>query len=116
LLGVPREDHENLRDWSQAIVHMYEQGVGDDTKKAAVQASTDFADYVRDVVEQRRAHPGDDLVSDLVAERDGTARLSDDELVATVVLLLNAGHEASVNVFGNGMHALLSHPEQLARV
>ena len=116
LLGVPREDHERLRDWSQGIVHMYEQGVGDDVKQAAVEASSAFADYVRGVVEQRRAHPGDDLVSDLVRERDGQARLSDVELVATVVLLLNAGHEASVNVFGNGMHALLSHPDQLARV
>lgn len=117
LLGVPREDHERLRDWSQGIVHMYEQGVGEQVKRDAVAASTAFADYVRDVVEARRAHPGDDLVSDLVAERDeGDARLSDDELVATVVLLLNAGHEASVNVFGNGMHALLSHPDQLERV
>ncbi|MGJ9413501.1 cytochrome P450 [Aeromicrobium sp. CF4.19] len=116
LLGVPREDHEKLRAWSQGIVHMYEQGVSEDVKADAVAASTAFADYVRDVLEQRRAHPGQDLVSDLVAEREGDARLSDDELVATVVLLLNAGHEASVNVFGNGMHALLSHPDQLGRV
>lgn len=116
LLGVPRDDHERLRDWSQAIVHMYEQGVGDDVRKAAVTASTEFADYVRDVVEQRRAHAGADLVSDLLAEKEGGKGFSDDELVATVVLLLNAGHEASVNVFGNGMHALLSHRDQLARV
>jgi cytochrome P450 len=68
------------------------------------------------VVAERRTKPGDDLISDLLAERDGTARLSDDELVASVILLLNAGHEASVNVFGNGLHALLTHPDQLRRV
>jgi cytochrome P450 len=116
LLGVPREDHVRLRDWSQAIVHMYEQGVGDDVRAAAVQASAAFADYVRDVVALRRRAPGEDLVSDLIAERESGKGFSDDELIATVVLLLNAGHEASVNVFGNGMHALLSHPAQQARV
>lgn len=116
LLGVPREDHERLRDWSQAIVHMYEQGVGDDVRAAAVRASSEFATYVRDVVALRRAEPGEDLVSDLLAEREEGKGFSDDELVATVVLLLNAGHEASVNVFGNGVHALLSHPDQQARV
>jgi cytochrome P450 len=116
LLGVPREDHVRLRDWSQAIVHMYEQGVGDDVREAAVIASREFADYVREVVALRRAEPGEDLVSDLIAEERDGENLSDDELVATVVLLLNAGHEASVNVFGNGMHALLSRPAELARV
>ncbi|KAA1374947.1 cytochrome P450 [Aeromicrobium fastidiosum] len=124
LLGVPRDDHTKLRDWSQAIVHMYEPGVGALTKAAAIEASTAFSDYVRGVVEQRRSSPGDDLITDLIAARDhghSSARdegskLSDDELVASVVLLLNAGHEASVNVFGNGFHALLEHPEQLRRI
>lgn len=116
LLGVPREDHARLRDWSQAIVHMYEPGVGALTKAAAIDASTAFSDYVRDVVEQRRSAPGDDLITDLIAARDDGSKLSDDELVASVVLLLNAGHEASVNVFGNGFHALLEHPDQMARL
>lgn len=116
LLGVPREDHERLRDWSQAIVHMYEQGVDASVRRAAVTASEEFAAYVRDVVDRRRHEPGDDLVTDLLAEREQGRGFTDDELVATVVLLLNAGHEASVNVFGNGLHALLSHPDQLTRV
>ncbi|WP_229051742.1 cytochrome P450 [Aeromicrobium sp. Leaf350] len=121
LLGFPRTDHELLRDWSQAIVHMYESDVDDATRAAAVEASVSFAAYVREVVEHRRRTPGDDLVTDLVAARDdadggGGQKLSDDELVATVVLLLNAGHEASVNTFGNGLVALLGHPEQEARV
>lgn len=116
LLGVPREDHVRLRDWSQAIVHMYEPNVGALTKKAAIEASTAFSDYVRGVVELRRSAPGDDLITDLIEARDEGTRLSDDELVASVVLLLNAGHEASVNVFGNGFHALLQHPDQMARI
>ena len=116
LLGVPGEDHVLLRDWSQAIVHMYEQGVGEETKKAAVEASRAFGDYVRDVVAERSKSPREDLISDLIAARDGAGKLDEDELVASVVLLLNAGHEASVNVFGNGINALLGHPDQLARV
>lgn len=116
MLGVPRSDHASLRDWSQAIVHMYEPDVDDTTKAAAVEASVAFAAYVRDVIAHRREHPGEDLITDLLRERDAGAKLSDDELVASVVLLLNAGHEASVNVFGNGIHALLSHPEQRDRV
>ncbi len=112
LLGVPRQDHEQLRDWSQAIVHMYEQGPDEATRHAAVAASTHFADYVREVVARKRVEPGDDLVSHLLEE--GT--LSDDELVASVALLLNAGHEASVNVFGNGLNALLTHRDQLERI
>jgi cytochrome P450 len=116
LLGVPREDHADLRRWSQAIVHMYEPNVGALVKADAIAASTAFSDYVRAVVDQRRSAPGDDLITDLIEARDEGTRLSDDELVAAVVLLLNAGHEASVNVFGNGFHALLEHPDQMARI
>jgi cytochrome P450 len=116
LLGVPRADHVQLREWSQAIVHMYEQDVDQTVRDEAVAAATDFAEYVRGVIAERRADPGEDLISDLLAERDGAAGLSDEELVASVVLLLNAGHEASVNVFGNGIHALLTHSDQLERV
>jgi cytochrome P450 len=116
LLGVPRADHVQLRAWSQAIVHMYEHDVDETVRDEALAASVAFADYVRELLVERRASPGDDLVSDLLAERDGSNHLNDDELVASVVLLLNAGHEASVNVFGNGAHALLTHPDQLTRV
>lgn len=116
LLGVPREDHEKLRAWSQAIVHMYEPNVGALVRAEAMAASTAFSDYVRAVVEDRRGSPGEDLITDLIEARDEGSRLSDDELVASVVLLLNAGHEASVNVFGNGFNALLQHPEQMARI
>ena len=102
LLGVPSEQVGSLRAWSQAIVRMYEPDVGQDVVDAAVRASTEFAAYVRALVRERRTQPRDDLVTDL-ARTD----LSDDEVVASVVLLLNAGHEASVNVFGNGATAML---------
>lgn len=102
LLGVPRSYAPSLRDWSQAIVRMYEVAPAQAVVDAAVTAATDFAGLVRELVAERRNSPTDDLISDLVA-----TELNDDEVVAAVVLLLNAGHEASVNVFGNGLTAML---------
>jgi cytochrome P450 len=102
LLGVPRSHAPQLREWSQAIVRMYEPAPSPEVVDAAVVAARDFAALVRDLADHRRAQPADDLVSDLVA-----TDLSPDEVVASAVLLLNAGHEASVNVFGNGLVGLL---------
>lgn len=102
LLGVPASHAHDLRDWSQAIVRMYEPSPGPETEAAAVAAATAFADLVRDLADLRRRVPAEDLITDLVA-----TELSQDEVVAAVVLLLNAGHEASVNVFGNGLVAML---------
>jgi unspecific monooxygenase len=103
LLGVPTELAPQLRDWSQAIVKMYEVAPSEAVVDAAVRAAADFAAVVRELARERAADPRDDLVSDLV--RGGG--LSEDEVVASAVLLLNAGHEASVNVFGNGLVAML---------
>ena len=116
LLGVPESDHHMLRPWSGAIVKMYEYGRGPEVEPAAIDASRDFDAYMRDLARTRRAEPRDDLVSHLAAAEDGGNRLSADEVVASAILLLNAGHEASVNAFGNGMVALLHHPDQLARL
>jgi cytochrome P450 len=102
LLGVPRSHAPQLRDWSQAIVRMYEPAPSPEVVAAAVAAAQDFAALIRELADERRAEPQDDLISDLVA-----TDLSPDEVVASAVLLLNAGHEASVNVFGNGLVALL---------
>ena len=115
LLGVPRDLAPQLRSWSQAIVRMYEVAPSQAVVDAAVGAARDFADAVRAVAEDRARSPRDDLISDLVAARDGAARLTEDEVVASAVLLLNAGHEASVNVFGNGLVAMLQrglHPDE----
>jgi unspecific monooxygenase len=107
LLGVPASLAPQLRAWSQAIVRMYEPAPGEDVQDAAVAAAAEFADTVRELARNRAADPRGDLVSDLVAAQDGAARLTEDEVVASAVLLLNAGHEASVNVFGNGLVAML---------
>ena len=107
LLGFPEQDVHLLRPWSQAIVRMYEMTRTREDDLAAQQACGEFAAYVQDLATHRVAHPGEDLLSDLVAARDGSDRLSHRELVATAVLLLNAGHEATVNGFGNGMGSWL---------
>ena len=117
LLGVPPADRHLLRPWSNAIVKMYEYQVSDAQRDAAERASAEFVEYLRRLVAERRRDPGDDLISSLIAgvDSDG-ARLTEDELITTGTLLLNAGHEATVNVVGNGVSALLTHPEQLADV
>jgi cytochrome P450 len=102
LLGVPVSYADDLRYWSQAIVKMYEVYPSSAVVDAAVSAATDFAGLIRELVRERRTAPRNDLISDLT-----TTELSEDEMVASAVLLLNAGHEASVNVFGNGLTAML---------
>jgi cytochrome P450 len=117
LLGVPPRDRHLLRPWSNAIVKMYEYGLATDAQRDAEAAARAFVDYLRDLVAMRRRRPvAGDLVSDLVAAADGEDRLSQDEVVGTCVLLLMAGHEATVNVIGNGAAALLSRRDQWARV
>lgn len=112
LLGIPEADRGKLRPWSGAIVRMYELNPGEETAQEAVQAASEFTEYLRALSRQRRANPQDDLISGLAAVEDGGQTLSEEELIATCILLLNAGHEATVNALGNGMLALLKHPEQ----
>jgi hypothetical protein len=117
LLGVPQPDWPLLRPWSNAIVKMYEYQVSDQQRVAAETAAAEFVAYLRELVGRRRASPAADLISSLIAETDSDgARLSEDELITTCTLLLNAGHEATVNVVGNGMSALGRHPEQWRRL
>ena len=107
LLGVPEADRSALRPWSQSIVKMYEYATTPEQQVEARVAADEFAAFVAELAQHRAGHPGDDLLTRLVQVRDGGDRLSESELVATAVLLLNAGHEASVNGFGNGLVALL---------
>jgi cytochrome P450 len=113
LLGFPDEDEHLLRPWSQAIVKMYELDPSEQTQAEAQQASQEFADYVRGLMELRKITPGTDLISDLAAVEEDGQKLNAQELIATCVLLLNAGHEASVNGFGNGLVAAMQRPAQL---
>lgn len=112
LLGFPAADEHLLRPWSQAIVKMYEVNPPLEHQKQAQKAATEFADYVHGLMESRKKHPQNDLITELTQVHEEGERLSTHELIATCVLLLNAGHEASVNGFGNGMVALLEHQEQ----
>jgi cytochrome P450 len=116
LLGVPVPDGPRLLDWSHAIVKMYEISTDDEHRAAAERAAGEFIDYVTALIADRRAHPRDDLISQLIGIADEGDRLSQDEIVGTVIVLLNAGHEATVNTLGNGMRALLQHREQWARL
>src|SRR3954465_6632587 len=117
LLGVPEADRLLLRPWSNAIVKMYEYGRTTAVEESAEHAAAEFVAYLRGLAADRRKHLGDDLVSHLVSVRDTEGdRLTEDELVTTCILLLNAGHEATVNVSGNGLLALLRHPDELARL
>ena len=112
LLGFPESEEHLLRPWSQSIVKMYEVNPSEQYQMEAKKAATEFAEYVRSLAEHRKTNPGQDLITDLAMVEENGEKLNSHELVATCVLLLNAGHEASVNAFGNGMVAAFERPDQ----
>ncbi|NCV08345.1 MAG: cytochrome P450 [Actinobacteria bacterium] len=112
LLGFPESEEHLLRPWSQSIVKMYEVNPSEQHQVEAKKAAAEFAEYVRSLAEHRKKNPGQDLITDLAMVEENGEKLNSHELVATCVLLLNAGHEASVNAFGNGMVAVLERPDQ----
>ncbi|MFF8402913.1 cytochrome P450 [Streptomyces sp. NPDC015684] len=114
MLGIPEADRAQLRPWSAAICGMYELNPPEDTAARAVRASAEFSDYLRDLIAARREKPGEDLISGLIAAHDEGDRLTEQEMISTAVLLLNAGHEATVNATVNGWWALFRNPGQLA--
>lgn len=108
LLGVPEAMSEDLLGWSNAMVGMYMANRTRAAEDRAATAATQFSAFLRNYVEARRADPRDDLITHLItAEADGD-RLTTDELISTCILLLNAGHEATVHTIGNGVKALLA--------
>ena len=116
LLGVPVADGTQLLAWSHAIVKMYELSTTDLQREAANDAGRGFIAYTRDLIDAKRKNPDGTLVSDLVQVEEAGDRLTEDEIVSTVIVLLNAGHEATVNVHGNGMRAFFRHPDEWRRV
>jgi cytochrome P450 len=109
LLGVPRSMAPQMLDWSHRMVAMYQFGVTRAVEESAAAAANEFADFMRGYARARRSDLRDDLISRLLeAEGDG-GKLSEDELVASTILLLNAGHEATVHAIGNGVKAMLEH-------
>lgn len=114
MLGIPEADRAPLRPWSAEICGMYELNPSEETATKAVRASVEFSAYLRELIAERRAAPGDDLISGLIEAHDEDDRLTEQEMISTAVLLLNAGHEATVNATVNGWYALFRNPAQLA--
>ncbi len=107
LLGVPEDMAPDLLRWSNAMVSMYMAKRTREIEDAAVAATRDFSTFMRGYVDARRGDPRDDLITHLIAAEEGGEKLTTDELIATCILLLNAGHEATVHTIGNGVKAIL---------
>ncbi len=107
LLGVPDDMAPQLLRWSNAMVAMYQASRTRATEDAAAEAAADFSDFLRHYIDTRRTDPRDDLITHLIAAEEEGEKLSTDELITTCILLLNAGHEATVHTLGNGIKTLL---------
>lgn len=107
LLGVPVEMGTQLLTWSHDMVAMYQARRDTEIEQAAVKATVEFSSFMRGYIRERQNNLGDDLLSGLIRAEQQGQKLSEDELVTTAILLLNAGHEASVHAIGNGVKALL---------
>jgi cytochrome P450 len=115
-MGIPGQDHEQLLRWSHAIVKVFDKNVTAEEGEAAEKATRDFVAYLQEVVEDRRKHRGEDLISSMLDVEEGGDTLTDEEIVGTSILTLNAGHEATVHAIGNGLLALARNPEQYQRL
>jgi cytochrome P450 len=114
LLGMPETDTEQLRTWSGTLVRGLEPVVDPETVRAIDEAGDNMYGLISEAIAAKRAEPADDLLSALIAAEENGDVLSDDELAEQVTLLYVAGHETTVNLIGNGVLALLRHPDQLA--
>lgn len=110
MLGLPIEDRDMFRHWSDTLIG------GNPQQGGQAEAAVEFVQYVRALLQERRVNPGTDLISGLLEAEEHGDRLSEDELISMVFLLLVAGHETTVNLIGNGTLALLQHPDQLDRL
>lgn len=108
MLGVPVEMGPQLLDWSHKMVAMYMHGRTRETEDAADRAAREFSDFLRCYVAERCKNPGDDLLSLLISAQEDGQKLSEDELISSTILLLNAGHEATVHQTGNAVRTILA--------
>ena len=107
LLGIPEEMSDQLLKWSNSMVAVYQANISEEGKDLANQSSKEFFEYIKKYVAERRSKPADDLITHLINAEEDNQKLNFDELVSTCILLLNAGHEATVHTIGNGIKALL---------
>ena len=114
LLAMPTDRADELREWSQIITATLEPTTGvEDLEKGQV-AINKMRPYLEEIIRHRRKNMGDDMLSSLISVEEQGEKLNNDELMSFVILLYIAGHETTVNLIGNSMHALLTHPKQLA--
>ena len=116
LLGMPEGDRLQLRQWSHEMTRSLEPLIDEDAMRRTVAAADNMLAHLADAIAWKRAHPADDLLSDLIAAEEGGDRLTHDELVQQTLLLYLAGHETTVNLIGNGTLALLRNRDQLERL
>jgi cytochrome P450 len=116
MLGVSAGDHTQFKQWSNDMISSFGQEMAAGPSPAGIAAKDELRRYLAEAIEQRSASPADDLISALIAARDESDALSEDELLAFVVLLLLAGNETTTNLIGNGLLALSRHPEQQQRL
>jgi cytochrome P450 len=110
LLGVPTDRSADLLSWSNAMVAMYQSNRSYETQVAANQATLEFTAFLDSYIAHRRNAPRDDLLSDLISAEEAGEKLTGPELISTCILLLNAGHEATVHTLGNALKTLLPSP------
>lgn len=114
MLGVPPDMSDQLLDWSHRMVGMYQANRDRTIEDAAAKASGEFAAYIGGYIDERRRKPDDDLITALIAAEEDGRKLTRPELVSTCILLLNAGHEATVHAIGNGVKTLLERGQDIA--
>ena len=110
MLGIPVKDRQQFRTWTQVLVNTGEQNQQESLKTSEI---GEFLRYIKSLLDEKRAHPGSDLTSDLVQVEENGDALSENELISMIFLLIVAGHETTVNLIGNGTLALLQHPDQV---
>lgn len=116
ILGTPSEDYNQLKEWSHWFSYIFDPMKSSKTNQQLNQAILEFKDYFSHLIHKRRQHPHNDLISALIQARDEGDKLTEDELLATCMLLFASGEETTVNLIGNGILALLHHPEQLEQL
>ncbi len=116
MLGVPSQDMDRFKDWSNDISLTIEPSLREDQIRRVERASEKLYEYFESIIEERRREPQDDMITALLNAEDEGDRLTHEELLGTLVLLLVAGNETTRNLIGNGMRALLKHPDQLRKL
>ena len=116
MLGVPSEDVAQFRKWSGDVAPILDPVMSEEDVEKVIFGGLSLAQYFDELVAERRAEPRDDMVTELIRAEDEGERLTEEELRSTLMLLLIAGHETTMNLIGNGLYALLRNPDQLERL